>query len=684
MKRTILLLLCFVTLAAIGQVYKRIGKLERINKSLYVSTNKEKFPLNKNVVTVKLKPQTRAKIIQQKNCLRVNKLGYADLQVPKGVDFTSYIDSLDKSGDFEVVEYNSYGTYCSTADDSNVNRQWYLNSINISTAWNTTMGNGMVKVAVIDSGTDWTHPDLGLGSDGYKNVEEELGWNYLTGTSNVITTNKHGTIVTGIIGAKTNNRLGIAGIAGGNHQKGISIIPFCLGVDSPNNAFLDDAIIDATDKGAKIIQLSLNAQESHAINAAIDYANSKGVLIVCATGNAGRNSISYPSSHPKILSVGAINEQEKRSIFSNYGQGLDIVAPGENIYSTSIGGTYAIDSGTSFAAPQVSAVAALILSVRPDLNGQQVRGIIEQTARKLSNYQFMDTIGRNSGTWNAEVGYGTLDAAAAINAAVTNLTEWKLEGPSSICDDTTYRLEGLPQDATVTWNVHPNLQIISQTNERIVVRTKNLNTTLINGWVEAKITKPSEATLIKKQIVLWEPGVNQTELIGGHLGWDGGEVSLPSEIFNSGAYGFRWRVDAWNFSYTGNNTIVFVDPQGMDCNCNSTYVTVDFYTPCGQFVSFYKQFTWEERNMFSFSIRQAANQIIVEMQDNKLNRIIPTLKAKSSTPIEIVLSDLKGVLKHYTTNQNIFQIPLVGLDKGIYFIRVTKNGQSAVKKFIKY
>ena len=72
------------------------------------------------------------------------------------------------------------------------------------------------------------------------------------------------------------------------------------------------------------------------------------------------------------------------------------------------------------------------------------------------------------------------------------------------------------------------------------------------------------------------------------------------------------------------------------------------------------------------------------MQDNKLNRIIPTSKAKSSTPIEIVLSDLKGVLKHYTTNQNIFQIPLVGLDKGIYFIRVTKNSQSAVKKFIKY
>lgn len=106
-----------------------------------MSANKEKFPLNRNIVTVKFKPQTRAKIIQQKNCLRVNKLGYADLQVPKGVDFASYIDSLDKSGDFEIVEYNSYGTYCSSANDNNVNRQWYLNSINISTVWNTTMGN---------------------------------------------------------------------------------------------------------------------------------------------------------------------------------------------------------------------------------------------------------------------------------------------------------------------------------------------------------------------------------------------------------------------------------------------------------------------------------------------------------------------------------------------------------------
>ena len=452
MKKKILLLISFLCSCQIGatQTLKRIGVLERKNNTLFIAEGSHRFLVKQEVVTVKLK-KGPISMSTNKNKIRSNRLGFVDLAVPIGIDIESYVSSLEKSRNFEVVEYNSIGEYCLTTNDTEVNRQWYLSSINLFNAWDFTMGNSNTTVAILDSGTDWRHPDLGNGTDGYKNIDETLGWNYITGNSNVITNNGHGTRVAGIVGAKSNNSRGIAGVSGGNNNVGITMIPFCVGIAAPDGSVIDDAIIDAVDRGVRIIQLSLSIGQTNAINAAIEYAHQNNVVVVCAAGNYSSSTVSYPASHPNVIAVGGTDKNNRRAPFAQYGQNLDVVAPAVGIYSTALNNNYNSEDGTSFAAPQVSGVAALILSVRPDLTGQQVRNVIEQTAQKVGGYSYATTSGRPNGTWNQEMGYGLVDAYAAVYAVAP-----RLSGPTSVCNQATYTIKNLPQGATVQWSSSNN------------------------------------------------------------------------------------------------------------------------------------------------------------------------------------------------------------------------------------
>lgn len=283
MKRNLLLTIFIFCLCQIGlaQSLKKIGTLERKNDSIFVVENGKYYIVNKNVVTVKLKSGIDGfeKAAQK---IRSNRLGYIDLVVPEGIDLEKYVSVLEYTGKFDIVEYNNIGQYCVITNDIERSNQWYLNNINAFNAWDITMGSSNTTVAILDSGTDWRHPDIGNGSDGYKNINEQAGWNYISNTNNVITSNGHGTRVTGIVGAKSNNYIGISGISGGKNSVGITMIPFCVGIDAPDGSIIDDAIIDATDSGAKVIQLSLNVAQTNAINAAIDYAVQNNVVIVCA------------------------------------------------------------------------------------------------------------------------------------------------------------------------------------------------------------------------------------------------------------------------------------------------------------------------------------------------------------------------------------------------------------------
>lgn len=408
MKKSFVLLALSITLQTAAQNAVKKKLLVRKAGITYISDKEKLFPIDENTITVRLKPGM--KVDNRFHIERQNKLGYIDIQIPDGYRYDEFAHELNESGRFDIIEYNSRGEYYASSNDPYSYQQWYLGAIGVNSAWNITMGSPNIKVAVLDSGVDYAHSDLGYGNDSYKNIDELLGWNFETDNNSVNTGNYHGTMVAGVIGAKTNNLHGISGITGGNNNSGVTIIPYCIGASEPITSIIDDAIVDAVDKGAKVINLCIGISETTAIEDAIVYAYSNNVTIVCATGNNNSSYISYPASNQYTIAVGAMDVNYQRWIYSRYGIGLDLIAPGVNIYSSTLNNNFAFDYGTSFAAPQVSGTVALMLSVNSTLTPNAIKRILQNSAQKITGYTYTDG-------WNNEVGYGLLDAFSAVNVA---------------------------------------------------------------------------------------------------------------------------------------------------------------------------------------------------------------------------------------------------------------------------
>jgi subtilisin family serine protease len=473
-KYLIFIVLFLISLSSVAQISNTTQNVLYIDGTLKVQYFNQYFDVETTSVTVKIGDIQN--IGEGYTIIRSNKLGFVDLLVPSNESIEAFVSTLTQNNAFEQIEYNTVGEYVEfIPNDPFMASQWYLSAINIFDTWGITTGDANVIVGVLDSGVDWDHPDLGEGTDSYQNfylnlgedawsnpedpttgngidddnnglIDDWKGWNYADNTNDVRTTYFHGTFVAGIIGSKTNNNQGIAGIAGGNYNQGVQLLPYCVGVTAPVSSVIDDAIINAVDNGAKIIQFSLSIGYSTAIEDAIQYAVDNGVLVICAAGNNYSASVSYPASNPNVMTVGAINANNQRADFSNYGNNLDVVAPGVNIFSTTLNNGYTSSQGTSFAAPIVSGIAALILSVNPNLTVQQVTDIIESTAQKVGTYTYQPTSGRPNGTWNNQVGHGLVNAYAAVMAALT------VNGADILCSPATYTLSA---GSASSWSVTP-------------------------------------------------------------------------------------------------------------------------------------------------------------------------------------------------------------------------------------
>ncbi|MDR2882552.1 MAG: S8 family serine peptidase [Alistipes sp.] len=255
-----------------------------------------------------------------------------------------------------------------------------------------------VTVAIIDEGVQTNHPDL-------YNVLP--GWDAHTGNSPNYVDGSHGTMVAGFIGARPNNGVGVAGIACGAKILPISLRLETNGIISSGIRYRE-AFNHAVNNGAKVISCSWwypYGNDSN-LEAGIINALNKDRVVVFSSGNQGNSSVNYPKAiDSRLLVVGAISQNGMRWSDSNYGTALDVVAPGNNLRSTTINSGYATGiSGTSFAAPQVSGIAALILSVNPNLTSHQVSDIIEITAS-------------NSSSWNDQTGRGLVNAHTAVSFA---------------------------------------------------------------------------------------------------------------------------------------------------------------------------------------------------------------------------------------------------------------------------
>jgi hypothetical protein len=384
--------------------------------------------------------------------LRGNRLGFYDFKVGNFEKILATYQSLSQDRSLNKVFVNSMGEYILTPNDPQYSQQWYMEQtsdadIDIEDAWNITTGSNTIVVGILDSGTDWDHEDLGLGTDTYQNIflntgedawtnpnnpstgngidddgngfiDDWKGWDFVNSNNDARGPFWHGTHVAGIVGAKTNNGTGIAGIAGGNNGQGSLLMNIGVGDFAPSGAILDDAILYASDNGADIIQLSLTVPQTPAIDAALQTAYNNGVFIVCASGNGSSSTtISYPSSNANVLSVGASNQTDTFANFSNRGPDLDMAAPGVGIRSTQNGNTYANSDGTSFAAPMVSGTVALMRSVAPNMNNEAVENALKCTADEVGGYNY---------NWNPaepghsqQLGHGRLNTHDAVVAANT-------------------------------------------------------------------------------------------------------------------------------------------------------------------------------------------------------------------------------------------------------------------------
>lgn len=317
--------------------------------------------------------------------------------------------------------------------------------IDVKRAWDFSTGNSAVRIGIIDGGVDYHHPDLGNGAyrtpgakiiDGYdydannNNGDDKSDWR-----------NSHGTAVAGIIGALSNNTIGVAGIAGGDGSgnTGVSLVSLRVELSNIFGNFARpsgqciEAIYDASlsisngGYGCHIINFSGGGYAAdweidplgpiNGYRKALSYAANNGVIFVASKGNDGSTAEHYPSDYADnlVISVGASNGVDNRASFSNYSNGIDLVAPGtvDLIHTTKrledVNGPYDDFDGTSAAAPVVSGVVGLLKSVNINLHRDDVENIIEISAEPVNPQTYSYANG-----YNVEMGHGRINAGRAL------------------------------------------------------------------------------------------------------------------------------------------------------------------------------------------------------------------------------------------------------------------------------
>lgn len=375
---------------------------------------------------------------------------YSVIYIPKNQNKDSILNILKSDIGIDLIEPNHifHIEQFKKPNDPLYPQQWGLQTVGAEKAWQKATGKDII-IGVVDTGIDTSHIDLknnfwvnpgedlnhngkfdpwpdtvqingvygdlnGRDNDGNGYVDDVIGYNFVNqyvtnlGTSSSFSPFPndemgHGTNVSGVIAATRDNNIGITGLA---YNAKIMVL---RAFDLNGNAQSDNiasAIVYGALNGAKVINMSFgDLFSSSIVEDAVKFAQSMGCIMVASAGNDGNNESHYPSDYNGVISVGWTDNQNQRNYSSNYGPKLTLMAPGVNILTTSFDGNYKQASGSSLSAPFVSASAALLLEINPNLKASDISGILQSTALQVGNKK----------GWNQFYGAGILQIGEAVN-----------------------------------------------------------------------------------------------------------------------------------------------------------------------------------------------------------------------------------------------------------------------------
>lgn len=327
------------------------------------------------------------------------------LILPPGETVEEALARLAENAEVEVAQPNYIYRPAFTPSDPFFSLQAHLTQINAPPAWDVAQGDTQVVIAILDTGADTDHSDLAArltivaGSDpidGDDDPDDDA----------TIFSNGHGTAVSGVAGAIWENATFGVGV-----DRNARILPVrVLGTDGTGTSDTIAAGIRLADDTADVINLSLGSTTScdsdQVLCNAIQDAVAAGVVVVAAAGNDNAGSLLFPASHDSTVAVGSVTSDDARSSFSNFGDGLDVMAPGENVVTIANNDTFQVATGTSFSAPQVAAAAAIVRSLRPGAPPATVRGFLRAGTKDLGEPG-----------WDEKTGFGRIDLAAVVRLA---------------------------------------------------------------------------------------------------------------------------------------------------------------------------------------------------------------------------------------------------------------------------
>lgn len=355
-----------------------------------------------NQILVKFKPISPAEIsqIHQENKVKLIKeikiLRIYQVEISTETTLENTIQKYRENPNVLYAEPNYIGkTFATIPNDMHFDKQWAIKKIELDKAWDLEKGKPEVIVAVLDTGIDLNHPDL------KENVI--AGYDFVNNDSEPMDDNGHGTLVAGVIVARGDNNEGIAGVSWYSKIMPIKI----TNKEGIGDYFtLAQGIIYAVDNGARIINLSIGGYAySELLKEAVDYGLNGGCVLVAGVGDKNTNTPVYPADYEGVIGVAATDPEDKIFSQSNYGEFIDLYAPGVEIYSTALNGEYAYRSGSSLASAYVSGLVGLVLSADSSLTYEEVKKILYAA----------DYVRRDD--YKTTYGYGRINAYRSILTA---------------------------------------------------------------------------------------------------------------------------------------------------------------------------------------------------------------------------------------------------------------------------